>query len=101
MLSWQKPFDVNLVTKLWKTLTSFLILKNRILKYIKLVELAIVKVIGSIEDEHSFFMLTFMKTKLWNRLTMHLELVICIFKKSSSLCRIFHLEQLFKIGKTT
>jgi hypothetical protein len=65
-LAMQKPFDVNPVTKLWKTLTSFRILKNKILKYIKLVELAIVKVIGSIEDEHYFYMLTFMKTKLRN-----------------------------------
>jgi hypothetical protein len=31
-----------------------------------LVELAIVKVIGSIEDEDYFSMLTFMKTKLGN-----------------------------------
>jgi hypothetical protein len=65
-LAMQKPFVVNPITKLWKTLTSFLILKNKLLKYIKLVELAIVKVIGSIEDEHYFFMLTFMKIKLWN-----------------------------------
>jgi hypothetical protein len=61
-LAMQKPFDVNAITKLWKTLTSFLILKNKILKYIKLVELAIVKVI-SFEDEHYFSTLTFMKTK--------------------------------------
>ncbi len=70
-LAMQKPFDVNPVTKLWKTLISFWILKNKILEYIKLVELAIVKVIGFIEDEHYFSTLTFIKTKLWNRLTMH------------------------------
>jgi len=80
-LEMQKPFDVNPVIKLWKTFTSFWILKNKILEFIKLVELAIVKVFGSIEDEHYFFMLTFMKKKLWNRLTMHLELVICMFKQ--------------------
>jgi hypothetical protein len=51
-------------------------LKNKILEYIKLAELAIVQVIGFVEDEHWFFMLNFMKTKLWNWLTMHLEIVI-------------------------
>jgi hypothetical protein len=40
-----------------------------------------VKVIGSIEDEDYFSMLTFMKTKLGNWLTMHLELDICMFKQ--------------------
>ncbi len=98
-LAMPKPFVVNPITKLWKTLISFLILKNKLLKYVKLVELAIVKVIGSIEDEHYFSMLTFMKTKLWNRLTMHLELVICMLKKSCCLCRTFLLEQLSKIWK--
>jgi hypothetical protein len=65
-LAMQKPFGVNPITKLWKTFTSFLILKNKILRYIKLVELAIVKVISFIEDEHYFSTLTFMKTKLQN-----------------------------------
>jgi hypothetical protein len=82
MLSWQcKTFDVNLVTKLWRTFTSFQILKNKIPKYIKLVELAIVYVFGFIEDEHYFFTLTFMKKNLQNQLTIHLELVICMFNQ--------------------
>jgi hypothetical protein len=37
-----KPFDVNPFIKLWKTLTFSYIIKNKILEYIKLVELAIV-----------------------------------------------------------
>jgi hypothetical protein len=46
----QKPFDVNSFTKLWRTLSSSQIIVEKILKYIKLVKLAIVKIIGSIED---------------------------------------------------
>jgi hypothetical protein len=42
----------------------------------KLVELAMVQIIGSIEDEQYFSTLTIMKTKLRNLLTKHLELVI-------------------------
>jgi len=65
----------------WRTPTSSRILENKILEYIKLVEL-VVQVIGSIEDECCFSTLTFTKEKLQNQLAMHLE-------------------QLFKIGKTT
>jgi hypothetical protein len=59
-LAMQKPFDVNLVTKLWRTLTSFQILENKIPEYMKLVELVVVQVIGVVEDEHYFSMLTSM-----------------------------------------
>jgi hypothetical protein len=51
-LAMQKPVDVNPITKLWKTLISSQILKNKILEYIMLVELAIVQVIGFVENEH-------------------------------------------------
>jgi hypothetical protein len=43
------------VTTLWKTLTTFWILENKILKYIKLVNLFVVQISGSITDEHCFF----------------------------------------------
>jgi hypothetical protein len=45
----------------------------------KLVELAIVQVIGIIENEKTFSILTFMKFKLWNWLAEHLNIVICMF----------------------
>jgi len=75
-LAMHKPFDVNPITKFYRIFISFQILKNKIPKYIKLVELVIVQVIGSVENKHCFSMLTFMTTKSWNQLTMHLELVI-------------------------
>jgi hypothetical protein len=46
-----KPFDVNLVTTLWRTLTSSQILEVKILEYTKLAKLDVVQVIGSIENE--------------------------------------------------
>jgi len=60
----QKPFDVNPITKLWRTLFSFRILTNKSLEYIELAKLVIVEIIGFDEDEHCFSMLNFMKTKL-------------------------------------
>jgi hypothetical protein len=63
-------------TKLWITLSSSQILVKKILEYIKLVELIIVQVIGLVEDYICFSTLTFMKTKLRNILTTHLELIL-------------------------
>ncbi len=48
-------------------------------KYIKLIEVAIIQVIGSMEDEDNFSTLSFIKSKLKNRLTAHLDLMIHMF----------------------
>ncbi len=80
-LAMDKPFDVNSITKLWRTFTSSLIFKVKIPKYIKLAKLVVVHVIGFVEDEHCLSTLTFIKAKPWNRLTMHLKLVICMFNQ--------------------
>jgi hypothetical protein len=45
----------------------------------KLVELAIVQVIGNIKDERTLSTLTFMKSKLQNSLAGHLNIVIHMF----------------------
>jgi hypothetical protein len=65
-LAMQKPFDLNPLTKLLRTFSSSQILEHQILEYIKLVELAIVQVIGIVKDERCFSTLTFMKNKLRN-----------------------------------
>jgi len=76
----QKHFDVNPITKLWRTFTSkFQILEVKIRKYTKLAKFDVVQVIGSIENECFFSTLIFMKIKLKNTLTMHLELLIHMF----------------------
>ncbi len=54
-LAMQKPFEVNPISKLWRTFTSSQILENKIPKYIKFVKLIVVQVIGSIENECCFF----------------------------------------------
>jgi len=45
------------------------------LEYFKHVELAIVLVIRSVADEHTFSILTFMKSKSRNGLTINMDLV--------------------------
>ncbi len=42
-------------------------------------ELFITMILGNVEDEWCFFTLLFMKSKLHNRLTMHLDLVVGMF----------------------
>jgi len=55
-----KPFDINLLTKLWKTFFSSQILEQKINEYIRLVELGIMQVINWVKDEWWFFIFTFM-----------------------------------------
>jgi hypothetical protein len=48
-------------------------------EYVKLVKMAMVQIVGSVEDEHYFYMLAFMKSKFCNKLTTHLPLVVWMF----------------------
>jgi hypothetical protein len=48
------PHDCNPTTRMWKRFVFCLIVKDRIFEYFKLVELTIVVVLGSVENEHSF-----------------------------------------------
>jgi hypothetical protein len=65
--------------RMWRKFASNVILKDRIFEYFKLVELKIVVVLGSVEDEHTFFTITFMKSKLRNRLITNLDLVVKMY----------------------
>jgi hypothetical protein len=40
---------------------------------------SLVQIMGSIEDERTFSTLTFMKTKLWDKLCDHLDIVVRMF----------------------
>jgi hypothetical protein len=44
-----------------------------------LIELVIVQIISSVEDEKTFSTLFFVKSKLQNHLTGHLNIAICMF----------------------
>jgi len=70
---------VNSVTRLWTKINSSSILKHKLSKFIKLVEITCVEVLGSIESEHCFSVVAFMKNKLRNCLTCHLALCTCFY----------------------
>ncbi len=74
-------FDLNLLNKMWRLVTTSRVLSSSFSKYVKLVELAIMKIIGSVEDENCISTLALMKSKLRNKFTTHLALVVCMFAK--------------------
>jgi hypothetical protein len=51
-------------------------------KYVKLVEIALIKALGCVDDEQLFSNLNFMKTKIHNWLTNHLDLFVHMFEQS-------------------
>jgi hypothetical protein len=55
------------------------ILKEKLLKFLKLVEISIVITLGSIEDERNFLTLIYIKNKLKNRFIVHLDMVIRMY----------------------
>jgi hypothetical protein len=66
-------------------------LKLKMFEFCRLIELAIIMVLGNVEDERTFFTLTFMKSKLIIRLTTHYNLVVRIYMRSIYLhSRISH-----------
>jgi hypothetical protein len=57
----------------------------KILEYFKVVDIAIAQMIGSVEDEICVSTLAFKKTKLRNRFNDHLDLVVCMLLKCSTI----------------
>jgi hypothetical protein len=71
--------DLNLVSRLWKKLTSNVVLWVCVFEFMTVVELVMVQIMGFGEDERTFLTLTFMKMRLWNRRCEHLDLVVHMF----------------------
>ncbi len=73
------PILVNSFTWLWITPSISKVLQITLSKYFKLVKIAIVQMLGSMEDERTFSTLYFMKSKSINRLNEHLHVVVHIY----------------------
>jgi hypothetical protein len=84
----EPPFDTNPLARLWRMLDANTALASQFSEYIKLAQIAMVHVLGSVEDERCFLSLKFVKDRLRNRLsTDHLGLVIGMHAQ-----RVFTLE---------
>jgi hypothetical protein len=64
---------------MWHLVTTSHILVTNFLEYVKLVELAMVQMIGSVEDKKCLSIIALMKSKFCNRLTTHLPFVVHMF----------------------
>jgi hypothetical protein len=73
---------VNPLTKLWRIIDASSMLCHGFSKYLKLAEIAIVLVLGSMEDERTFSTLSFMKDRVRNRLETHLPMVVTMHSQS-------------------
>jgi hypothetical protein len=56
--------DYDLTIKLWGWLASNIIVVDKLSEYLKLVKLAIIMVLGNVEDENTFSNVNFLKSKL-------------------------------------
>ncbi len=59
---------INPLTKMWKIIFQFTIIFRNISDYVKLTKIAMIQMLGSMEDEQVFNNLDFIKTKIRNRL---------------------------------
>ena len=88
---------VNPVTKLWKRLDANSALNSSFPKYIKLAQIALIHVLGLVEDERAFSSLTFLKDKVKNRLEEeHLGLVVGMHNQSVYMLSLFPYEDCFR-----
>jgi hypothetical protein len=66
-----------------------------VLKYVKLIELAMVYIIGSTKDERCLVIVAFMKSNFCNTFITHLPWVVCILCAclhiDYTLCKISHM----------
>jgi hypothetical protein len=77
--SMSRPFSVNPLTRIWQQLGANTILLAGFPEYFKLAEIAIVLVLGSVEDERTFSTLGFVKSKVRNKLIDHLALCVQMY----------------------
>ena len=78
----EEPRDENPLTKVWVRIGQNTLMLSRLLEYIKVAEIAIAVVLGSVEDERTFSTLSFMKSKLRNRLGGHMDTCVKLFSQS-------------------
>ncbi len=71
--------DLNLLSRLWKKLSSNALLCAHLNEFMKVAKLIVVQNMGSMGDERTFSTLTFMRTRLWKMFCEHLNLVVCMY----------------------
>ncbi len=84
-----KPFDVNPLIWLWCILSTSRVRACAFPKYLKLAEIFIVQVLGNVNNEWCFSFLAFCESKLCNKHTTNLGLVVRMFSHKFYTFHIF------------
>ena len=77
----EEPWDRNLQTKLWQKVSQNSLMVQHLFEFIKVAEIVVTTVLGSVKDECTFSMLGFTKSKLCNCLGSHLDTIVKIFSQ--------------------
>ncbi len=77
----EPPFDLNPLTCIWRIINASWVLTHSFLKYFKLAEMAIVHVLGNVENGHYFSSSAFLKNKLRATLHPYLPLVVGMYSQ--------------------
>ena len=75
------PYDQNLVLKLWQKLGCNGLLLSKLSEFMRLAEIAITIVLGSVEDERTFSSLKFIKSRLRIQLEGNLDTIMRVFSQ--------------------
>jgi hypothetical protein len=73
------PSTINPLTKMWGIIFHSIVLFCNISKYVKSTQIAMIQVLGSMEDKQVFNNLNFIKTKICNQLIHNLALCVHMF----------------------
>lgn len=87
--------DQNPLTKLWRSLDANATLVKEFPKNVKLVEMVMVHVIGSIKDKRTFPVVIFLKSKQMGGLTTHLQLLVGMYAQQIWLLKDFPYNRAF------
>jgi hypothetical protein len=84
------PHDYNPTTQLWERIDFSAILNHCMSQWFILTKMYMV--MGNVEDKHTFSKLAFIKSKLQNWLSTHLDLVVQLYVQKLHLghCPILH-----------
>jgi hypothetical protein len=81
------------LTKMWRIITNYIILVRNILEYVKVTKIAMIQVLGLVEDKWVFNNLTFIKFRIHN----HLDCVFSCLGHPLQ-CQIFLVMKLWAFG---
>jgi len=89
-------FDLNPLTKVWRVLDGNNSLTKNFFEFIKLAEIAVTHVIGSVKDERTFSSLSFLKSKLRATLVENLEVAVGMYSQKVFTLESFPYQRVFE-----